>query len=95
MTVFSEIYGTYFRITAKILEKNIINEKEIRDIILENWNDIKEKTEKSKIYECTYKNLHIKAIDKVLQIELILIKTVNKRIIISKKAKIMTFKYLK
>ena len=36
MTVFSEIYGTYFRITAKILEKNIINEKEIRDIILEN-----------------------------------------------------------
>ena len=67
--------------------------QEERDIILENWNDIKEKTEKSKIYECTYKGLHIKAIDKVLQIELILIKTVNKRIIISKKAKIMTFKY--
>ena len=67
--------------------------QEERDIILENGNDIKEKTEKSKIYECTYKNLHIKAIDKVLQIELILIKTVNKRIIISKKAKIMTFKY--
>ena len=36
MTVFSEIYGTYFRITAKILEKNITDEKEIQRIISEN-----------------------------------------------------------
>ena len=64
-----------------------------RDIILENWNYIKENAGKSKIFDSTYKGLHIKTIDRGLHIELILIKTINERIIISKKAKIITFKY--
>lgn len=69
-----------------------LSEKD-RDIIREYWDVIKASVEKSKIFESTYKGLHIKAIDREFQIELILIKTVHIRIIISKKAKIITFKY--
>ncbi|MBR1592200.1 MAG: WYL domain-containing protein [Ruminococcus sp.] len=33
MTVFSEIYGAYFRIAARVLERNITDEREIKSII--------------------------------------------------------------
>ena len=34
MNIFSEIYGTYFRIAAKLLEKEITDEKTVRDTIM-------------------------------------------------------------
>ncbi len=34
MNIFSEIYGTYFRIAAKLLECEITDEKEVRDTVL-------------------------------------------------------------
>ncbi|MCR5540963.1 MAG: WYL domain-containing protein [Ruminococcus sp.] len=34
MNIFSEIYGTYFRITAKLLEKEVTDEKTIRDTVM-------------------------------------------------------------
>lgn len=36
MNIFSEIYGTYFRITAEILSKGTLAENSVRDIITEN-----------------------------------------------------------
>ncbi len=33
MTIFSEVYGTYFRIAAAVLSKDRITESEIYDII--------------------------------------------------------------
>ena len=34
MNIFSEIYGTYFRITAKLLEKELTDEKTVREIVM-------------------------------------------------------------
>ena len=40
MTIFSEIYGVYFRIAARILSRKSITEKEINDIIIKHgFND--------------------------------------------------------
>ncbi len=36
MNIFSEIYGAYFRIAAKTLSREVITDKEVRDIISEN-----------------------------------------------------------
>lgn len=33
MNIFSEIYGTYFRIAAKLLENEVINEKTVRETV--------------------------------------------------------------
>ena len=34
MNIFSEIYGTYFRIAAKLLENEVIDEKTVRETVL-------------------------------------------------------------
>lgn len=34
MNIFSEIYGTYFRITAKLLEKELTDEKTVRETVM-------------------------------------------------------------
>ena len=34
MNIFSEIYGTYFRIAAKLLEKDVTDEKTVRETVL-------------------------------------------------------------
>ena len=34
MNIFSEIYGTYFRITAKLLENELTDEKTVRDTVM-------------------------------------------------------------
>ena len=33
MNIFSEIYGTYFRIAAKLLEKEVTDDKIVRDTV--------------------------------------------------------------
>lgn len=33
MNIFSEIYGTYFRIAAKLLEDEVTNEKTVRETV--------------------------------------------------------------
>ena len=75
------------------MKSQILSENE-RDIIRENWNTIKENTEKSGSYKCTIKNLEIYAIDRVTRIEIeIFLKKIPIRFFINKNAKIIKFKY--
>ena len=69
-----------------------ISEEE-RDIIKENWSTIKFNAEKNSIYENTFNELKIKAIDRGEFIELILEKDIHCRININKRARIIKLKY--
>ena len=73
------------------MKSHFLSENE-RDIIRENWDSIKEKVEKSGIYECTIKNLDICAINKGDEIEISLTKP-HIIFFINKNAKIIKFKY--